>query len=302
MGGGHRLSLPSCGLGRVARHGTTAPPVAAPGSGIRRPSRGGDGTVAWQTVTSHGGRSSARLERQVVALEAGGSSPLAHPNRSGGVRGARAPRTLPGRSPGSNAPLAQRQSSGLLIHWFRVRIPGGAPALSCSDQGRCGGGSWSGAPGLTVVGRRSWEECGRRWPHAGANRSPAEVAPAADARGAQPSPRPSAPTCRGTPPRDRSWSVRRIACQEAGDGQGDVPAGRSVTSSRGTDAVAHWSPSRTRSTTALRRRTGMCAGVVAPATAAAATIPTTRGALRGVAAREVSDAGMGPSLSVGGGW
>ena len=64
----------------------------------RRPSHGGDGTVAWQTVTSHGGRSSARLERQVVALEAGGSSPLAHPNRSGGVRGARAPRTLPGRS------------------------------------------------------------------------------------------------------------------------------------------------------------------------------------------------------------
>lgn len=28
---------------------------------------------------SHGGRSSARLERQVVALEVGGSSPLGHP-------------------------------------------------------------------------------------------------------------------------------------------------------------------------------------------------------------------------------
>src|SRR5687767_3090941 len=27
-------------------------------------------------------------------------------------------------------PLAQRQSSGLLIHWFRVRIPGGPPVIS----------------------------------------------------------------------------------------------------------------------------------------------------------------------------
>ena len=31
--------------------------------------------------------------------------------------------TLPGLLP----PLAQRQSSGLLIHWFWVRIPGGGP-------------------------------------------------------------------------------------------------------------------------------------------------------------------------------
>ena len=30
-------------------------------------------------TASHGGRSSARLERQVVALEVGGSSPLGHP-------------------------------------------------------------------------------------------------------------------------------------------------------------------------------------------------------------------------------
>jgi hypothetical protein len=29
---------------------------------------------------------------------------------------------------GVTGPLAQRQSSGLLIHWFRVRIPGGPPA------------------------------------------------------------------------------------------------------------------------------------------------------------------------------
>lgn len=29
---------------------------------------------------------------------------------------------------GLPGPLAQRQSSGLLIHWFRVRIPGGPPS------------------------------------------------------------------------------------------------------------------------------------------------------------------------------
>ncbi len=41
-----------------------------------------------------GGRSSARLERQVVALEVGGSSPLAHPTSSVVcVRFVRAPRT-----------------------------------------------------------------------------------------------------------------------------------------------------------------------------------------------------------------
>ena len=41
--------------------------------------------MRWQTVAPHGGRSSARLERQVVALKAGGSSPLAHPKWSGSV-------------------------------------------------------------------------------------------------------------------------------------------------------------------------------------------------------------------------
>jgi hypothetical protein len=43
------------------------------------------GAVAY-TPLSHGGRSSARLERQVVALEVGGSSPLAHPIRPAGGR------------------------------------------------------------------------------------------------------------------------------------------------------------------------------------------------------------------------
>ena len=33
------------------------------------------------------------------------------------------------------APLAQRQSSGLLIHWFWVRIPGGAPAFHQGEGG-----------------------------------------------------------------------------------------------------------------------------------------------------------------------
>lgn len=36
---------------------------------------------AWHNEAPHGGRSSARLERQVVALEVGGSSPLDHPIR-----------------------------------------------------------------------------------------------------------------------------------------------------------------------------------------------------------------------------
>ncbi len=63
---------------------------------------------------AHGGRSSVRLERQVVILDVGGSNPLGHP--------AEAPVVWRG------APLAQRQSNGLLIRRFRVRIPGGALA------------------------------------------------------------------------------------------------------------------------------------------------------------------------------
>ena len=89
---------------------------------------------------SHGGRSSARLERQVVALEVGGSSPLGHPTSTGRPRrspGPGGPRRRPiaceshrvGRIPWPthHAPLAQRQSNGLLIRRFWVRIPGGVP-------------------------------------------------------------------------------------------------------------------------------------------------------------------------------
>ncbi len=41
--------------------------------------RFGEGPCLSYADRSHGGRSSARLERQVVALEVGGSSPLGHP-------------------------------------------------------------------------------------------------------------------------------------------------------------------------------------------------------------------------------
>jgi hypothetical protein len=43
------------------------------------PNRFGQGRCLSYADRSHGGRSSARLERQVVALEVGGSSPLGHP-------------------------------------------------------------------------------------------------------------------------------------------------------------------------------------------------------------------------------
>jgi hypothetical protein len=59
-----------------------------------------------------------------VALEVGGSSPLGHPQHH------RHPQTVAhrdGRLPWVQAPLAQRQSNGLLIRRFWVRIPGGAP-------------------------------------------------------------------------------------------------------------------------------------------------------------------------------
>ena len=74
-------------------------------------------TAAAYADRPHGGRSSARLERQVVALEVGGSSPLGHPTGDG-----RDHRRL------ALAPLAQWQSNGLLIRRFWVRIPGGALA------------------------------------------------------------------------------------------------------------------------------------------------------------------------------
>ena len=108
------------------------------------------------TLRSLGGRSSAWLERQVVALKAGGSSPLAHPNERPGRR------VRPGlssfersqsfvilssfrsRVPYSSrvAPLAQRQSNGLLIRRFWVRIPGGALFVLCGVGRRIGRHRW----------------------------------------------------------------------------------------------------------------------------------------------------------------
>ena len=55
--------------------------------GLRR----GRDSTGWQSVPAivvccrlHGGCSSARLERQVVILDVGGSSPLSHPTVNGG--------------------------------------------------------------------------------------------------------------------------------------------------------------------------------------------------------------------------
>ena len=77
----------------------------------------------------HGGCSSARLERQVVALEAGGSSPLSHPMDDGGHPLRRVAAVAHTASAvvdcTTRAPLAQWQSNGLLIRRFWVRIPGG---------------------------------------------------------------------------------------------------------------------------------------------------------------------------------
>jgi hypothetical protein len=58
--------------------------------------------VLCHTVLPHGGRSSAWLERQVVALKAGGSSPLAHPNDRLGTA-LRAPYTPAARASSSTA-------------------------------------------------------------------------------------------------------------------------------------------------------------------------------------------------------
>src|SRR5437868_14637067 len=64
-----------------APHGSCSPAASTPSAG----SRSGDEQESGRSDRSptltppHGGRSSARLERQVVALEVGGSSPLGHP-------------------------------------------------------------------------------------------------------------------------------------------------------------------------------------------------------------------------------
>ena len=58
--------------------------------------------------------------------EAAGSNPVGHPRRPGTGRN---PPPVPRASASviTDAPLAQRQSNGLLIRRFWVRIPGGAP-------------------------------------------------------------------------------------------------------------------------------------------------------------------------------
>ena len=66
------------------------------------------------------------VERQFVVLDVAGSSPVGHPNEQYG--GTSVPLHCSGPSFGSgDAPLAQRQSNGLLIRRFWVRNPGGAP-------------------------------------------------------------------------------------------------------------------------------------------------------------------------------
>ena len=63
-------------------------------------------------------------ERRDVAPEVAGSSPVGHPLAPGGASTVFA---SPGVVFEVHAPLAQRQSNGLLIRRFRVQIPGGAP-------------------------------------------------------------------------------------------------------------------------------------------------------------------------------
>ena len=74
------------------------------------------------SLAVHGGRSSVWLERRVVVAEVGGSSPLGHPTSTPAPGMDRRGRGYPPLG----APLAQRQSNGLLIRRFWVRIPGGA--------------------------------------------------------------------------------------------------------------------------------------------------------------------------------
>src|SRR3954447_12822603 len=96
------------------------------------------------------------VERQFVVLDVAGSSPVGHPNRT--VGGTQVPLHCSG--PGfclGDAPLAQRQSNGLLIRRFWVRNPGGAPrscdtsadASHMSDQSTNPSGSNPKAEGST---------------------------------------------------------------------------------------------------------------------------------------------------------
>ena len=66
----------------------------------------GFGSARGRLSRPNGGRSSARLERQVVALEVGGSSPLAHPIWCV-VYGADRPRTLRRRTSASSSTAEQ---------------------------------------------------------------------------------------------------------------------------------------------------------------------------------------------------
>ena len=142
--GGHRAVVPppgfepgTCrvetGCSIQLSYGGVPPGYAPPRTGLRTPSAvltfGGDPHPLPYAAHPHGGCSSARLERQVVALEAGGSSPLSHPMDDGGhpLRRVAAVARIASAVVDctTRAPLAQWQSNGLLIRRFWVRIPGG---------------------------------------------------------------------------------------------------------------------------------------------------------------------------------
>ena len=114
-------------------YGGVSPGYAASRTRLRTSSAGfafgGDPHRLAYAAHPHGGCSSARLERQVVALEAGGSSPLSHPTNDGGhpLRRVAAVAHIASAVVDctTRAPLAQWQSNGLLIRRFWVRIPGG---------------------------------------------------------------------------------------------------------------------------------------------------------------------------------
>ncbi len=109
---------------------------------------------AWQTVRLHGGRSSAG-RASVCGTEGRGFEPRRSPEkvmcaaRWGGTHHERIfcsiQRPERVQSRGYIAPLAQRQSNGLLIRRFWVRNPGGAPKKT-QVRGHLSGGlfrSWS---------------------------------------------------------------------------------------------------------------------------------------------------------------
>ena len=75
-----------------------------------------------QSNFARGGRSSIRLEHQVVVLGVGGSNPLGHPKFGRSARKRAAGRIALGRASSSIW-----QSNGLLIRRFGVRVPGGPP-------------------------------------------------------------------------------------------------------------------------------------------------------------------------------